>query len=74
MDNLLGNHLILWADLIADDFDSYYARRRDRLLALIEDAMGKEVRRDDLESGAAPEYEIDSDSGELPTPPYGLQG
>lgn len=65
MDDLLGKHLILWADLITDDFESYYSRRRERLLTLIEDAMDKEVRRDDLETGTLPEYEIESEPDEI---------
>jgi ribosomal protein S19E (S16A) len=61
MDDLLGKHLIDYRLLAGDDFDGCYADRRNRLLNLIEEAMGKEVRRDDLEPGAAPEYEVDVD-------------
>jgi hypothetical protein len=57
--DLLAGHLIDDATLFADDFEAYYSRRKDRIIGLIADAMGKEVRRDDIEPGEAPEYEID---------------
>lgn len=59
LDDLFGKHLIQVATLLGDDFESFYAKRRERLLTLIEGAMGKEVRRDDLEPGPLPEYEAD---------------
>lgn len=59
LDDLLGQHLIDPATLLRDDFESFYANRRERLLTLIEAAMGKDVRRDDLEPGPPPEYETD---------------
>jgi hypothetical protein len=59
MDDLLAQHLIHHAALISDDFESYYAKRKSSLLTLIEEAMDKEVRRDDLESDVPPEYELE---------------
>lgn len=61
MDGLLAQHLIDYQSLLSDDFQSHYSKRKSSLLTLIEDAMGKEVRRDDLEPGAAPEYEIETE-------------
>lgn len=61
MDDLLGKHLIDYASLLGDDFDAHYSKRKANLLSLIEEAMGKEVRRDDLEDAGAPEYELDAD-------------
>jgi hypothetical protein len=61
MEDLLGKHLIDHASLLGDDFDAHYSKRKANLLCLIEDAMGKEVRRDDLEDEGAPEYELDAD-------------
>lgn len=61
MQEMLGKHLIDYRSLAGDDFESYFASRRNELLGLIEEAMGKEVRRDDLEPGPAAEYEVDPD-------------
>jgi hypothetical protein len=44
-DDVLATHLVDPAALRADDFAAFYARRYDRLLSLVEDAMGKRVVR-----------------------------
>jgi len=69
MDDLLGKHLIDHASLLVDDFDAHYSKRKANLLSLIEGAMGKEVRRDDLDDEGAPEYELDSDLESLAAEP-----
>lgn len=61
MVGLLGQHLISYGALSTDDFGAHYSARRESLLGLIEEAMGKDVRRDDLEPGATPEYEAEPD-------------
>ncbi|MET0559007.1 MAG: DUF262 domain-containing protein [Solirubrobacterales bacterium] len=61
MEALLEQHLISYTALTADDFEAHYSARRESLLELIEAAMGKEVRRDDLEPGGAPEYDVEPD-------------
>jgi hypothetical protein len=71
MIELLGKHLIDYSALVGDDFDAHYASRKANLLSLIEDAMGKEVRRDDLEGEDAPEYELDADLESLASEPVG---
>jgi hypothetical protein len=72
MDDLLGMHLIDHACLLRDDFDGHYAKRKGNLLTLIEDAMGKEVRRDDLEGEDPPEYESDADYESLVSEPVSM--
>lgn len=57
MKNMLNLHLVDFETLQKDDFDAFYQDRRDKLVGLIEAAMGKEVRRDDHEPQASPEYE-----------------
>lgn len=44
-----------------DDFESFYAKRKTSLLAMVAEAMGKEIRRDDLAPEEAPEYDLDLD-------------
>jgi hypothetical protein len=68
MGEMLAKHLIDYRALSEDDFEIYYAARRNDLLGLIEEAMDKEVRRDDLQPGSAPEYELDSDLATLAPP------
>jgi len=62
---LLADHLIDFEALAGDDFELHYARRRQLLIELVEGAMGKEVRRDDLEGGIVPEYEVEPDTESL---------
>lgn len=54
LDRLLATHLVPEADLRADDFDDFFAARREALCQLVEKAMGKAVPRD-LDQGAAEE-------------------
>ena len=73
MDEILASHSIDSALLRADNFEAFFRQRKAALLALIEQAMGKqavtsaevpandEPDEDDLE--AAPEDEIDDESG-----------
>jgi len=46
VDQLLDSHLIPAGTLRADDFNAFFAARRERLCLLIEAAMGKAVQRD----------------------------
>ena len=54
LDRLLATHLVPEADLRADDFDAFFAARREALCQLVEKAMGKAVPRD-LDQGSAEE-------------------
>lgn len=46
LDGLLANHLIDATALRADDFDSFFVDRREKLCILVEAAIGKSVQRD----------------------------
>jgi hypothetical protein len=50
LDQIVSTHLIDATALRANDFDDYFARRRDTLVGLVEKAMGKSVQRD-IEEG-----------------------
>jgi hypothetical protein len=54
LDGLLEGHLVPAERLRADDFDRFFVERRDRLCALVEEAMGKTVQRD-VDAGEAEE-------------------
>lgn len=54
LDALLEGHLVPAEHLRADDFDAFFAERRERLCRLVEEAMGKPVQRD-VDEGAAQE-------------------
>jgi hypothetical protein len=54
LDALLEGHLVPAARLRADDFDSFFVDRRERLCVLVEDATGKAVQRD-VDAGEAGE-------------------
>ncbi len=54
LERLLEAHLVPAALLRADDFEAYFAARRERLCRLVEQAMGKAVPRD-IDQGAAVE-------------------
>lgn len=54
LDELVEAHLVPANLLRADDFDEYFAGRRERLCQLVEQAMGKAVPRD-IERGDAEE-------------------
>lgn len=56
---LLANHLIDDSALFGDDFEAHYRARKDRIIDLIAVAMGKDVRRDDLDPAEIPEYEVE---------------
>jgi len=62
LDAILENHLVPPAHLRSDDFDKFFATRRENLCELVERAMGKAVPRD-LDHGEAAEdsaqFEID---------------
>lgn len=61
LDALLEGHLIPAGALRADDFDTFFLERRERLCRLIEDAMGKQVPRD-ASAGAAQESSAEFES------------
>lgn len=50
LDGILGTHLVAPAALRSNDFDAYFTQRRDALVRLVEEAMGKAVQRD-VEAG-----------------------
>jgi hypothetical protein len=50
LDDIVRTHLVDPATLRSDDFDRYFAQRRDALVHLVEKAMGKAVQRD-IEEG-----------------------
>ncbi len=54
LDELLDGHLVPAPHLRNDDFDNFFAQRRERLCALVEQAMGKAVQRD-IDAGDAGE-------------------
>ena len=62
LDTLLDHHLVPSAYLRSDDFDNFFATRRENLCELVEKATGKTVPRD-LDHGTAAEdsaqFEID---------------
>jgi hypothetical protein len=54
LDDLLATHRVPAEDLRADDFDAYFAARRESLCQLVEAAIGKTVQRD-IDQGFAEE-------------------
>lgn len=54
LDSLLQAHLVTPELLRSDDFDAFFATRREALCVLVEKAMGKSVPRD-IDSGRAEE-------------------
>jgi hypothetical protein len=54
LDGLLEGHLVPAEHLRGDDFDNFFVERRERVCALVEDAMGKPVQRD-VDTGVAEE-------------------
>ena len=54
LDGLLESHLVSGPALRADDFDTFFVDRRERLCQLIEQALGKTVPRD-VDEGHATE-------------------
>lgn len=69
LDQIVANHQIDVSALRADDFDSFFAARREALSRLIEQAMGKQVAREaaigGVESAAAFEAEPEDPDDEL---------
>ncbi|MCV7221017.1 DUF262 domain-containing protein [Mycolicibacterium elephantis] len=51
LDQIVANHQIDVSALRADDFDSFFAARREALSHLIEQAMGKQVAREAASGG-----------------------
>lgn len=67
LDGLLESHLVSAAALRADDFDCFFADRRERLCQLIESALGKAVQRDvdeGLATEGSDEFELEVESNE----------
>jgi hypothetical protein len=59
MNAILESHRIDPATLRANDFERFYERRRESLLAIVEQAMGKAVERETIdETSEEPEDEI----------------
>lgn len=62
LDRLLASHLVPAACLRSDDFPVYFAKRREELCVLVEQAIGKAVQRD-IDQGFAAEdsaqFELD---------------
>jgi hypothetical protein len=54
LDELLATHRVPAEDLRADDFEAYFAARRESLCKLVEGAIGKTVQRD-IDEGFAEE-------------------
>lgn len=54
VDELLATHRIPAGQLRGDDFDAYFAARRESLCRLVEEAIGKPVQRD-IDQGLAEE-------------------
>lgn len=64
LDELVEAHLVPAKLLRADDFDEYFAGRRERLCRLVEQAMGKAVPRD-IERGDAEEDSSQFETAEI---------
>ena len=62
LDELLAHHLIDARTLRADDFDSFFVDRREKLCALVEEAIGKSVQRD-VDTGAPQEASDEFEPG-----------
>ncbi|WP_103561120.1 DUF262 domain-containing protein [Actinomadura rubteroloni] len=57
VDALLATHLVDAADLRADDFDSFFKSRLEKLIAVIEAATGKPVQNDMQDNDAEEELQ-----------------
>lgn len=64
LDGLLATHLVPAAALRSDDFDRYFAERRESLCQLVEKALGKAVQRD-FTQGQSSEDSAQFDDTEL---------
>ena len=74
LNDLLRTHLVDPDAMRSTDFDAYFTTRRDALVRLIENAIGKAVQRD-VEAGQpeeTAEYFDASDAAVVPDqePPY----
>ena len=69
LNGLLATHLVPEADLRSDDFDGFFATRREALCQLVEKAMGKAVPRD-LDQGSAEEDSAQFELSEVEELPY----
>lgn len=65
LDDIIAGHLIDPAALRADDFEGFFARRREDLCQLIEKALGKTVQRD-ISHGEAQEDSAHFDPVDVP--------
>jgi hypothetical protein len=63
LDECLRTHGIPAAELRADNFDAFFAARKEALIGLIEGAMGQKVYRDVVE--AEPEEEVVAEQEEI---------
>lgn len=61
MDGILQSHLIDPALLRADDFDGFFNARRESLLSMIENAMGKSIARDAIVDEAESDEEDEAE-------------
>lgn len=64
LDELIETHLVPVGDLQTDDFDAFFATRRESLCQLVERAMGKAVPRD-LDQGSPDEDSAHFESANL---------
>ncbi|GAB2754991.1 GmrSD restriction endonuclease domain-containing protein [Nocardioides pakistanensis] len=64
LDSLLEAHLVPAALLRADNFEGYFAARRERMCEMVEQAMGKAVPRD-VDQGAAVEDSAQFEASEI---------
>lgn len=64
LDSLLASHLVPVEQLRQDDFDGYFAARREALCRLVEYAMGKAVPRD-VDAGRAEEDSSQFEAAEI---------
>jgi hypothetical protein len=60
LNEILCSHMVEPEFLRADAFERFYASRKERLLLLIEDVMGKNALRDG--TGEADEYDLDGEA------------
>lgn len=61
MDEILSSHRINPTALRTDDFTAFYSSRQEKLLAIIEQAMGKRIEQED----SGPVYEDDFENSEM---------
>ena len=64
LDDLLETHLVSPSGLRTDDFDAFFAQRREDLCQLVERAMGKQVPRD-TDRGDAQEDSTQFESAQI---------